>query len=158
MGNRNSTEPLDASVYDRAQRFLPWNASIYVTNIEIDHHWIRDTDSFWYRQAGIDGQSFVIFDCRTGERRSAFDHDLVAKSLAGAVDEAIDPANLPFKFFEFSPDDRSIRFRHKSTTWDCGRFEPRCISHSASAPAGVVSPDGNWVALLKSNDIWIWSL
>ena len=45
---------------------------------------VGDTHRFWYRKAVKGGDQFVIVDADTQQKRPAFDHEAIAKSLSSA--------------------------------------------------------------------------
>lgn len=57
--------------YARAERFLHWNADRYCHQLEIEHRWIEDTDSFVYTRRSRDGAQRVLIDAASGARREA---------------------------------------------------------------------------------------
>jgi len=145
-------------VYDRAQRFLPWNAQRYAPNVDIEHHWIKYTDCFWYSRKTKVGVEFLIVDARTGIRQPAFNHELVAAGLSAALGKRIDAGNLPLAALEFAEGQSSIRFTLNGTAWECNVLNGRCAALVADPLVGVVSPDGKWLAFLKGQNIWLRSL
>jgi dipeptidyl-peptidase 4 len=152
---------VDAKVYARAERFLPWNADKYAPNSNVDHHWIGTTDTFWYARRRLAGKEFVIVDAASGKRRAAFDHALLARTLSAALGKPVDPQNLPFERFELLDGARSraIGVSIESKDWRCDLSQPRCDARAfASKPAHVVSPDGKWAAFLKDHNVWLRSL
>src|SRR5438552_8133931 len=49
---------------------------------------VGDTHRFWYRKAVKGGDQFVIVDADTQQKRPAFDHEAIAKSLSSATGTA----------------------------------------------------------------------
>jgi dipeptidyl-peptidase 4 len=157
----NNVSRLDAKVYARAERFLPWNADKYARNSNVDHQWIGTTDTFWYARRTETGKEFVIVDAASGKRRAAFDHALLARALSAALGKPVDPQNLPFERFELLDGGRSgaLGVSIENKDWRCNLSQSRCDAEaSASNPAHVVSPDGKWAAFLKDHNVWLRSL
>lgn len=149
---------LAADVYARAERFLSWNADKYARNLDVDYHWIGTADAFWYARQTGPGREFVVVDAASGKRRAAFDHALLAQGLSAALGKPVDPWNLPFKTLEFIDAHSAIIVSVGKTHWRCSLRESQC-SEARTANAGdLVSPDGQWAAFLKGNDIWVRSL
>ena len=82
-------QALDASRYERAEKFLAWNKSRLVLNGDIQHHWIADKDSFWYRHEKpeaqvefriVDAVSLCVFAGLPDQRQIAFDAGYLFRS------------------------------------------------------------------------------
>ena len=57
-----------------------------VFRTKVQPHWLASTKCFWYRNDLGHGQkNFVFVDAAAGKRKSAFDHDRLAKNLAKAI-------------------------------------------------------------------------
>jgi len=55
--------------YARSERFLVWNESRYVSNADIQAHWIGKEDRFWYERVGTKGTpEWVIVDATDGRQ------------------------------------------------------------------------------------------
>jgi dipeptidyl-peptidase 4 len=58
-----------ADDYARAERFLIWHESRYVTNGDIQAHWIGKEDRFWYERVGAGGgREWVVVDAADGRQ------------------------------------------------------------------------------------------
>jgi dipeptidyl-peptidase-4 len=150
---------LTAEDYALAERFLSWNASRYVSNGDIQPHWLVKQDRFWYLRVGPDGrQGFVLVDAATGKKSRAFDQEHVARALSRATGEDVRPGSLPFVSFEFVANMRAIEFAVGSARWRCSLEADSCEEIRTPLPGEIVSPDGRWSAYLRSHNVWIRSL
>jgi dipeptidyl aminopeptidase/acylaminoacyl peptidase len=59
---------LTAQDYARAEQFLPWQVDRLVRNVEVQPHWIEDSDCFWYERQTREGTEIVLVDPASGER------------------------------------------------------------------------------------------
>jgi dipeptidyl-peptidase 4 len=145
--------------YQRAKRFMPENQDNLVLNADIQHHWIGKEDRFWYLRTAADGgKEFVIVDAASATKRPAFDQHIVAAGLSKATGHAISGSVLPFGEFEFASDGRAIKFMVDDQSWICELSAADCSAVPKISPAEVISPDGNWVALRRDNNLWVRSV
>ncbi|GHB56887.1 putative dipeptidyl peptidase IV [Streptomyces viridiviolaceus] len=86
---------LTAEEYTRAEELWPTELLRRVTNAVIVPTWLDGEDRFWFKHEHRDGHEYVLLDATTGERRPAFDHDVVARALGA------EPRSLPVETFEY---------------------------------------------------------
>lgn len=144
--------------YARAERFLPWNKGRYVLNADIQHHWIGDTDRFWYLRTNDIGQKqFVVVDAETGNRSPAFDHQGLASALSAKLGKEIGAGDLPFSTIRYAPDQQAIEFLIADTLWTYSVSGNNQLSAKPfnQSLADSVSPNGHWAAFLRDDNIWV---
>jgi len=156
-----------------------------VYKARIEPHWFANNKRFWYRnELAGDKSEFVVVDAEEGERRAAFDHDRLAKSLSKASGEEVDGARLPFRDISFSEDGAVLRFSVDGTKWACNLQTYRCWKPDVGdadeddAPGdqrddsrgrrrrigGLTgrgqsrSPDGKWQARVRDDNVYIRSI
>ena len=97
-----------------------------VFRTKVQPHWLAGTKCFWYRNdLGHGRKSFVFVDAASGKRKSAFDHDRLAKALAKATGKAFDAHKLPFDAIEYKKADadekglleEAIYFNAEGKSW-----------------------------------------
>ena len=97
-----------------------------VFRTKVQPHWLAGTKCFWYRNdLGHGRKNFVIVDAAAGKRKSAFDHDRLAKDLAKATGKAFDAHKLPFDAIEYKKADgdekglleEAIYFKAEGKSW-----------------------------------------
>ena len=154
----NFKTTIDASVYDRAARFLPENLDVLVLNGTVTPHWRDDKhDRFTYRRNLGEGRAeFVAVDAATGARHKAFNHNVIADGLAKAMGKPVESDRLPFSDYE-EVGPNAIRFTIQAITWTCSTVNPSCQSAPATRddPAATASPDGKWLAFLENHNLWV---
>lgn len=159
MAQQASSPDLSDSDYNRAERFIGWNAQTLVSGNQVAARWL-DEGRFWYRNRLGAGYEFVLVDPRARSRAPAFDHDRLASALSLAADTAYEGHKLPFTEFAFSDGGSSVRFQTgDSVRWSCSLGEYVCSGPRADAePDRRVerpSPDGRWVAFTRDENLWV---
>lgn len=176
-------EPLSRTIvtdedYRRSRALMHWNLESKVWRSDIRPEWIDD-NRFWYRVRTEEGFRFYRVDPDAAERHPAFDHSLVAKALAAAMEKDVSPHSLPFKTFRYVAEEEAIRFEADDNTWKCGpkavmeaagkesaTGEPSGESHQngyrcveiAAIPRpddSVLSPDERWAAFIHEYNLWV---
>jgi dipeptidyl aminopeptidase/acylaminoacyl peptidase len=151
--------------YVRAERFLPWNAARLTSEFAIKPNWIDSGERFWYRTKNRSGFEFVLVDLKNESRMAAFDHQRLAAGLSTATGMAYSANALPFKEIEFLDGGKSIAFEldepledGRRARWTCDLTSYACthLEDRAAPRKDVVgSPDGQWEALTKDNNVWV---
>ncbi len=151
--------------YVRAERLLPWNAARLTSDLVIKPRWIDSDDCFWYRLKTLKGIEFVLVDPDKGRRTPAFDHVRLAAALSQASGIPCTAERLPFEEIEFRNGGLSIVFdiaeSSSSGRWNCDLASYACerIGDTPQKPTDAVrSPDGQWDAFTRDNNVWLRSL
>ncbi len=142
--------------YERAARFMGQNARTLVAGDVVRPNWLEG-DRFWYRNTTTTGTEFVVVDA-TGRRRPAFDHVRLAAALSVAADTSFVADKLPFTTFEFVDGERAIRFDQDTLrAWRCTLANYGCSADTPRRPrvSEVRSPDGQWVAFEREENLWV---
>jgi dipeptidyl aminopeptidase/acylaminoacyl peptidase len=149
---------VDATVYDRAARFLPANQGALILNARFIPHWrAGPVERFTYRRELPDGAAqFMAVTAATGARAIAFDQKIVAAGLSTLLSKAIAPDRLPFKDYEELPGGE-IRFAGEGKDIVCSTLSPAChaTAEPATDPLAIASPDGRWLAFVEHGNLWI---
>ncbi len=144
--------------YEKAARLLGSNARSLVSGDQVRPTWLGP-DRVWYRNNTGSGSEFVLVDAAARSRRPAFDHARLAAALSLAADTAYVGEKLPFTTFEFTAAGRSIRFRTDSLrAYECDLNAYTCAGAGKPAresAADVKSPDGQWVAYVEGENLWV---
>jgi len=147
---------ITAEDYARAEGWLPHKMEKLVKNVFVTPHWIGDTDTYWYDRETTDGHQFLVVDAATGARRPAFDHTVMATSLAQLGVEDADAADLPFDSIEYSEDLSSISFEADGTGYRCPLDTLKCEAAPGTyePPGLLISPDRRWAVLTRGGNLW----
>jgi dienelactone hydrolase len=169
--------------YQRAQKLGLQRGGAYKT--QIHPHWFKSNSRFWYRndlRGG--GKEFILVDAEYGVRSLAFDHQKLAAALSKAAATAYAAHKLPFDSIEFAEDGKTICFEVESTVWRCDLTSYLCSREKAAtqkaqansdslpldagrpasrrprgqrrqAGAPSTSPDGQWTAFTKNDNVLV---
>lgn len=148
-----------------------------VIKTEIEPHWFSDNRLFWYRNDLADGgREFFTVGVRNGRKRSAFNHDRLARALGEATGKEIDPEKLPFRSIHFENGRQTVRFiaDDKNWSWNRSKRELRRTSDRPPIPEArrqnrgdgrsrsrqggpreQASPDEKWIAFIRDHNLWL---
>jgi dipeptidyl-peptidase-4 len=83
----------------------------------VDEHWLPGNTRFWYEVTTSHRTSeYVLVDAEKGERRPAFDHALLARSLRGAGLGDAQPDRLALRDLEW-PEPNILCFTAAGKRW-----------------------------------------
>jgi dipeptidyl aminopeptidase/acylaminoacyl peptidase len=154
-----SSAPLAAQTvdYQRAERFLSWNASDLIAGDNVNPNWIGGTDRFWYRNKTGGGFEFLIVDAARGTQAPLFDHARLASALTLAADTAYDAHKLPFSSFSFVGGEGAITFRIGKKQFECNIRAYACATRDTlpGVSWAAVSPDSAWEAFVIDYDLYV---
>lgn len=140
-----------AARYAKAEALLPHNMKKLIQSPRVRPNWIRDTETFWYRNTTESGTEFVLVDAVAGTKEPAFDHARLAEALSDFVDEPVEPTALPFVRIE--PVEGAVRLVVGEQ-----KIEVSLDSYAATivGPVGETpSPDGRWSVGLLDHNLYI---
>ena len=146
----------------------------------ITPNWFNENNFFWYRNDLKDNtREFILVDAEQGIRRKAFDHEKLATALSHAAGTDYTADKLPFDKIEFLDKLKKLRFTVKQTAWICDLTSYMCTKTGEAMPQlsqepasqrsrsgrqrgqgrrqnqSMDSPDGNWTAFVKKNNVFI---
>ena len=133
-----------------------------------DNGWISENNRFWYRKNSREGKKFILVDAEKRSSEPAFDHARLARELSSTAGEQYEADDLPFNSISFGADLESIRFVVDDFNWTCDLdsyecvkgdpVEPRRRRSQSQQPEGeraFESPDGDWEAFVRDNNVWL---
>jgi dipeptidyl aminopeptidase/acylaminoacyl peptidase len=145
----------------------------------LEPRWFAGGSKLWYRTRLSGGrQRFVLVDAERGERGPAFDHERLAKGLAAAAGEAVDPERLPVQSIAYAEDGKALRLRALGRFWSCD-LESYAVVEATEGPPeepaepdarrrgegrrrdrqrparSARSPDGRWEAFVKDHNLFL---
>lgn len=125
----------------------------------------------WYMIRTPQGKEFMAVDIRRKSRQPAFDHEKLAQKLALATSKTVRPYELPFSTFTYNTKSQDIEFSAENATWiytlstdslrlkepvKAQRYWGEVSREQTDKP--VTSPDSNWIAYSKNNNLFIRSV
>ncbi|MCP4713403.1 MAG: prolyl oligopeptidase family serine peptidase [Planctomycetes bacterium] len=169
--------------YEKANSFRSL-VSGKVYKAQIRPNWFDDNTKFWYRNDLADGaREFILIDAKAGDRRSAFNHRRLARSLARAANAEIAANKLPFDTINFIEDGDALEFEYQDSKWKCDLQTYQCIRTGdvqqqqiseqrggqrqgqrgrqqgqrggQRGTAQNLSPDGKWETVIKDFNLYI---
>ncbi len=170
--NAQSPDSLSRKDYEHAASFLSFNTESLLYRTGVRANWMEG-DKFWYSVNTEKGTEFFLVDPSKKSKTPAFDQAKLAAALSKATSRNYDAYKLPFQFFSFSPDGKSISFSADSRKWKYD-LKSAVVTTDASAATAeppspatmgrrggfteVVSPDGKKAAFIKDYNLWVRNL
>jgi dipeptidyl aminopeptidase/acylaminoacyl peptidase len=161
-----SRDSLTTSDYARAERYLYYHTAPLVDHGAVRPNWVTD-DNFWFRDLTATGSNFIFVDAAKGSLTPAFDQEKLAASLSEATGKTYTADGLPFQYFKYSEDNKTISFRADGKEWQCDLQSYQCTPghgtpaatpknrYQANAQNSVISPDGKLAAYIKNWNLWV---
>ena len=155
-----NTDSLTDADYAHAEKFLFYNTSKYIDHGNVNANWIND-DAFWYRDLQADGSQFIFVDAASGKKSPAFDQQKVAAALSEATGKSYKATSLPFQYFEYSDDKKSISFSASGKQWKLDLQDYKLTQNNNGWKNdyrnrnAVISPDGTKASFIKNYNLWV---
>jgi dipeptidyl aminopeptidase/acylaminoacyl peptidase len=107
--------PVTTANYQQAARFAPRKLSKLIFSTNVDAHWLKKTDRFWYMYETTEGKKWYIVDPVKGEKKLLFDNVDLAAKITRIVKDPFDAQHLGLDSMRFIKDENWIQFEVKST-------------------------------------------
>jgi dipeptidyl-peptidase 4 len=101
--------------YQAAARFSPKKLEKMIFTTDVDPHWLKKSDRFWYMYETTEGKKWYIADPSKGEKKLLFDNDKLAAAISRIVKDPFDAKHLGLDSMKFIRDETWIQFEVKST-------------------------------------------
>jgi dipeptidyl-peptidase 4 len=101
--------------YPLAARFAPRKLDKMVFSTNVDAHWLKKSDRFWYTYETPAGKKWYIVDPVKGEKKPLFDNAKLAAEITKIVKDPFDAQHLGLDSMRFVRDENWIQFEVKST-------------------------------------------
>ncbi len=101
--------------YALAARFSQKKQEKLLFSTQVDAHWLKKSNRFWYTYETTEGKKWYIVDPQKGEKKLMFDNAKLATELTKIVKDAYDAQHLNIDSLHFVKDEHSIQFELKST-------------------------------------------
>jgi dipeptidyl-peptidase 4 len=101
--------------YQLAARFSPKKLDKMIFSTQVDAHWLKKGDRFWYMYETTEGKKWYLVDPLKAEKRPMFDNDKLAAAISRIVKDPFDSKHLGLDSLKFIKDENWIQFEVKST-------------------------------------------
>jgi dipeptidyl aminopeptidase/acylaminoacyl peptidase len=107
--------PVTKANYQAAARFSPKKIEKLIFSTNVDPHWLKKSDRFWYMYETSDGKKWWIVDPVKGEKKALFDNADLAAKITRIVLDPFDAQHLGLDSMRFIKDENWIQFEVKSS-------------------------------------------
>lgn len=107
--------PINKANYAAAARYSPKKLEKLVFSLNVDPHWLKKSDRFWYMYETSEGKKWFIVDAIKGEKKLLFDQAALAAKLTKITDDPMDAQHLNIDSMRFIKDENWVHFEVKST-------------------------------------------
>ncbi len=101
--------------YLLASKFSPSRLDKMIFSTNVDPHWLKRSNRFWYSYQTSDGRKWFIVDPIKAEKKPLFDNDKLAALLTTIIKDPIDGQHLALDSLQFTGDETTIRFQVRSS-------------------------------------------
>lgn len=101
--------------YQLAAKFSSQKLDKMVFSLNVDAHWLKKSDKFWYMYQTTEGKKWYIVDPIKGEKKPLFDNEKLAAEITKIVKDPFDAQNLGLDSMRFVKDENWIQFEVKSS-------------------------------------------
>jgi dipeptidyl-peptidase-4 len=107
--------PATKANYQLAARFSPKKLEKMIFSTQVDAHWLKKGDRFWYMYETTEGKKWYVVDPSKIEKKPLFDNDKLAAAITRIVKDPFDSKHLGLDNLKFIKDENWIQFEVKST-------------------------------------------
>jgi dienelactone hydrolase len=101
--------------YRQAAKYSPENLAKMVHSTDVNPHWLKKGNRFWYAYKTSNGSNHYLVDLDKKSKNELFDNVKMAKWLTEITKDPYEAKHLPRLDFKFNEAENAIRFRVKST-------------------------------------------
>ncbi|OLY92873.1 S9 family peptidase [Cnuella takakiae] len=101
--------------YRQAARFSPKKLEKLIFSTNVDPHWLKQSDRFWYEYSTSKGKNWYLVDPRTATKRPLFDTEKLAAAITAIVKDPFDAQHLNIDSLRFVKDENWVQFEIKSS-------------------------------------------
>lgn len=101
--------------YDLAARFSPNRQRKMLFSTNVDPHWLKSNNKFWYVYETPNGKHWYIVDATTASKKEMFNPAKLAAEVTRIVGDPYEALHLPIDSLQMLSDENTIRFQIKST-------------------------------------------
>jgi len=108
-------QPAVKANYQAAARYSPRKLEKLIFTTNVDPHWLKRSDRFWYMYETTEGKKWYIVDPAKGEKKVLFDNARLAAAITRIVKDPFDALHLGLDSMRFIKDENWIQFEVRST-------------------------------------------
>ncbi|HEX3934082.1 MAG TPA: hypothetical protein VHW43_05350, partial [Puia sp.] len=97
--------PSTTANYQAAARFSSKKLDKMVFSLNVEPHWLKKTNRFWYMYETTEGKRWWIVDPAKGEKKTLFDNDRLAAAISLVVKDPFDARHLGLDSLHFVRDE-----------------------------------------------------
>lgn len=101
--------------YLLASKYSPKKLQKMVFSTNVDPHWLKLSNRFWYMYETTDIKNWYIVDPAQRSKKLMFDNEKLAALITLDVKDPFDAQHLPIENLKFTKDEKSIQFEVKSS-------------------------------------------
>src|SRR5690606_6512500 len=98
-----------------AARFSPEKMKKLVFSTQVDPHWLKKSDRFWYEFETSSGKNWYLIDPVRKTKSQLFDKDKLAMEITKITKDPVDGQHLKLDDLKFLEDENTIKFKVKGT-------------------------------------------
>ena len=107
----SETKPVTKANYELPARFTPNKMRKMVFSTNVNAHWLKHSDRFWYIYETSEGKSFNIVDPAKKQKRPIFNNVKMAAELSRMTKDPFEAKHLPIDTIKFKKNDTVIYFK-----------------------------------------------
>ncbi len=115
---QGQNKPIEKANYQLASRFSPKKIGEMVFSTNVDAHWLKNSESFWYSYETPSGKTYYIVDPTSKTKKVLFDNVSMATQMSTLTKDPFDAQHLPIEKIKFIKNESVIQFEVKSTLVD----------------------------------------
>lgn len=110
----SQTVPIDKANYELAARFSADKIKTMVFSTQVDPHWLKNSDRFWYAYETTAGKNYYLVDPVRRTKKMLFDPVKMAADMSRLTKDPFDAQHLDIEKLKFIHSQTVIRFEVKS--------------------------------------------
>lgn len=111
-------KPIEKANYQLASRFSPKKVGKMVFSTNVDPHWLKNSERFWYSFETPSGKNYYIVDPAAKSKKILFDNVSMAAQMSMITKDPFDAQHLPIEKIKFIKNETIIQFEVKSKLMD----------------------------------------
>ena len=107
-------EPIDKANYAQAAKFSPDRLKKMVFSLDVNPHWLKESDRFWYMYKTTEGVFYYLVDPARKSKTLLFDNAKMAADMSRLTGDPFDAQHLFIENLKFINRETALRFEVKS--------------------------------------------